>query len=214
MKKDSRISTWEERFRLEASIRKDFRNQCNYIEDIYTGKKAPFQGSNDDPDNNFNILWVNTEILLSALYSRNPSPDVRRRYKDSIDRMKITREQDPARREAIYREEIERIETYNDLGKKIATLMERGLTYVQDTQDYFGNSQDAVKSFVKFAAGQVRVRYVPYISQGEAKKFAIKKNDTGGFEREDGEEILDIMQIQGTEEEGFSWNPGKNLRKS
>ena len=127
--------------------------------------------------------------------------------------MKITREQDPARREAIYREEIERIETYNDLGKKIATLMERGLTYVQDTQDYFGNSQDAVKSFVKFAAGQVRVRYVPYISQGEAKKFAIKKNDTGGFEREDGEEILDIMQIQGTEEEGFFLESGEEFEE-
>lgn len=202
-KKHDRITEWEERFRLEDQIRKDFRKQCNYIEDIYTGKKAPFQGMDDDPDFNFNILWVNTEILLSALYSRNPSPDVRRRYKDSIDRLAISREQNPQKREQIYKEELKRIETYNDLGKKVAMLMERGLTYVQDTQDYFGNSQDAVKSFIKFAAGQVRVRYVPYISKGSAKMFPVKKNEVGEFEREDGEEIIDLMEVQGTDEEGY-----------
>lgn len=204
---DPVVTMWRERLAQEKSIRKDFRNFCTRIEQIYTGKQSPYSNNTEeDASFNINILWINSEILKAALYSRNPSPDVRRRYKDSVDRLKIKRAPQEQQQELL-KEETERIELYNDLGKQISILMERALAYVQDTQDYFGNAEDAVSSFIKFAAGQVRIRYNPYISEGPAKRFEVKKKEDGSFYRdfEEGEEEteIDLMAVQGSDEEGF-----------
>ncbi len=199
VKKDPNVSKWMKRLHKEASIRRKFRRSCDRIEQIYTGDVAPYSNNTEeDAHHEYNILWVNCEILISALYSRNPSPDVRRRHKDSIDRMRV-KKAPPQEQQQVLQEEQDRVELYNEIGKKVSMLMERSLTYVQDTQDYFGNAKDSVLSFIKFAAGQERVRYKVYTSQGKSKRFKVEKDEEGNFKREDGEEILDLTTIQSEE---------------
>jgi len=108
-------------------------------------------------------------------------------------------------RQLAFEKERKRIEQYNDMGKRIAILFERALSFIQDTEDYFGNAEDAVMSFVKFAAGLVRVKYQTYTSKGMPKRITLSKDvDSDGFRnKETGEafEITDFDSVQ-TDESG------------
>lgn len=127
------IAKWLKRLREEAKVRRQFRSASSKIEEIYTGLVSPYSNNTqEDADHQYNILWINCDILRAALYSRNPSPDVRRRYKDSIDRVKIKKAPE-MERAMVMKAEQERVENYNHIGKQIAILLERALTYTQDT---------------------------------------------------------------------------------
>lgn len=199
------VAKWFERLREEGKTRKKFRAACEQIEKIYTGTVSPYTGNTDETaQDNYNILWVNIEILLAALYSRNPNPDVRRRYKDGIDRLRV-KNSPPEFRQQVIEQEEQRVELYNELGKKVSMTMERALAYIQDTQDYIGSAQDTVKSYLKFGAGQMRVRYKMYTSQGPSTKITILKDEDSGVMRlEDGTEIIDLeTEIDIDEDGGF-----------
>lgn len=168
------IKEWGKRIDGEVKVRKDFRKRIVEIEKIYSGKSSPYDltSAQNQPGIDYNILWVNCQILLAALYSRNPRPDVRRRYKDSGN------------------------PTYNDIGKDVATLLERALVFVQDVEDFYGNSSSAVLSFVKFAAGQMRVKYVMKSSPGMPKRITVIQDDEQQvLKREDTGEAIDAELI-------------------
>lgn len=84
----------------------------------------------------FNVLWSNTETLRPAVYNSLPQPDVRRRYKDN----------DP-------------------LGKAVAEVLKRSLTYGLDTNDFDGTIKFAVLDMLLPGRGVARVRYVPSLAQ-------------------------------------------------
>ena len=80
----------------------------------------------------FNIVYSNVETLLPAIYNSIPVPDVRRRYGDR-----------------------------DELGKLIAQILERAISYSVDSYDF-----DAVMRGVLFDSsvpgrGVARVRYIP-----------------------------------------------------
>jgi len=204
---DPIIKKWEERFQQEATVRKSYRNSCSKIEDIFTGTTSPYSNNTeDDASYNYNILWVNCYIFLAALYSRNPNPDVRRRYKDAVDRIMLSKIPDERMRAMAFQKERRRIENYNDVGKNVAILFERALSFVQDTEDYFGAAEDAVMSFVKFAGGLLRVKYDTFTSEGMPKRITLRKDvDKDEYRTEDGELYMveDFDSVQQDEEGGF-----------
>ncbi len=94
--------------------------------------------------NGFNILWANTEVIRPNLYNSTPKPDVRRRYRD----------EDP-------------------VGKQIAEVIERGLSFEADCCDFDGVMESTVYDSVLPGRGAVRICFEPYYSgEGEDKTLA------------------------------------------
>lgn len=74
---------------------RDQLDLANKVEREWREDRAPkivkkFRDEDTRPDNRFNILWPNTELMGSATYSDTPRPDVRRTFMDK----------DPAGRQA------------------------------------------------------------------------------------------------------------------
>ena len=86
----------------------------------------------DRPPSQFNILWSNTEILRSALYSSTPRPDVRRRFRDA----------DP-------------------VAKAAAQALERALAFAIDDTDLDATMNLAILDYVLPGRAVTRVRYRP-----------------------------------------------------
>ncbi len=82
----------------------------------------------------FNILHSNIETLVPALYNSTPSPDVRRRFNDP----------DP-------------------IGKAVADILERALSYSVDDYDFDHVMNLGVKDAELPGRAVVRVRYKPYV---------------------------------------------------
>lgn len=86
----------------------------------------------DRKKNSFNILWANTEVLRPALYNSTPKPDVRRRFRQ------------------------------NDmLGKAVAEVAERSLSYCIDAYDLDNCVKNDVLDALLPGRGLSRVRYIP-----------------------------------------------------
>src|SRR4051812_17481484 len=75
-----------------------------------------YAGAKDTKLGSFNIFHSNVETMIPALYNSTPSPDVRRRYGDD-----------------------------DKVGKAVADLLERALSYAVDAYDF----DDVMLSIVK-----------------------------------------------------------------
>ncbi len=94
--------------------------------------------------NSFNILWSNTEVLRPALYNSTPKPDVRRRFRQ------------------------------NDmLGKAVAEVAERSLTYCVDAYDLDNCLKNDVLDALLPGRGISRVRYIPKFKQAGGDEAAL-----------------------------------------
>ena len=74
-KADCRIAAWLQELHLAAEREKDFRKEADEILKIYHGKRPD--------EDQFNILYSNTETLAPALYNSTPRPVVKRRFDDA-----------------------------------------------------------------------------------------------------------------------------------
>lgn len=92
-------------------------------------------------DRTFNILHSNIQATVPAVYNSTPVPDVRRRYQDN----------DP-------------------VGKEVADLIERCLSYSVDAYDFDSVVLDAVQDNELVGRGVTRIRYLPYLSDDETRK--------------------------------------------
>ena len=122
----------------------------------------------------FNILWSNTETVRPALYNSVPRPDIRRRYKDK----------DP-------------------LGKAVAEVCERSLTYTIDTQDLDTYMIAAVNDMLLPGRACTRVRYNPSFAEMEG---AEADTETGEIPEELTHEEIGFEQVQWDD---FRRGPGK-----
>ena len=86
----------------------------------------------------FNILYSNTQTLAPAIYNNTPRPDVRRRFRDA----------DP-------------------IGKEIATILERSLSYSTDAYDFDHEVEAVVQDYLLTGRGVLRVTYTPYLGDDE-----------------------------------------------
>ena len=75
------------------------------------------------------MFWSTVNVTHAALYSRPPRPDVRKRNVDVMD----------------------------GVDKQIAMMLERGLSFVQDTTDWDSDSHAAVNDFLVAGLGQAKV---------------------------------------------------------
>lgn len=82
--------------------------------------------------NSFNILWANTEVLRPALYNSTPKPDVRRRFRQN-----------------------------DKLGKAVAEVMERSLSYCVDAYDLDNCLRNDVLDSLLPGRATSRIRYIP-----------------------------------------------------
>lgn len=107
-------------------------------------------------DSKFNILWSNTETMQAAVYAKSPVPDVRRRFKD----------QDP-------------------VGRSVAEVIERALSFCIDTYSFDDESLAAIKGYLVPGLGQIRLRYIPYFQKGEPPKIPLyeeeREDDDGPY---------------------------------
>lgn len=114
----------------------------------------------------FNILWSNVQVLLPALYSQSPTPDIRRRFQN----------RDPVAR----------------MGSE---MLERAVSYGQDEYDFDGMMRRVAEDYVLGGRGIAWVRYDPTFSttrrpindefedeDGEpVDREAVKQDDDGRY---------------------------------
>lgn len=91
------------------------------------------RGAGDSTNKTYNIFHSNVETMCPAIYNSTPNPDVRRRYQDK----------DP-------------------VGKVVADIIERALSYSVDTYDFDDEMKSCVQDMVIVDRGIARVRYLPY----------------------------------------------------
>lgn len=95
-------------------------------------------GDVESKERRFNSLWSNTQNLLPALYSRNPKPDIQRRFKDA----------DP-------------------IGRVASDVMERCASYFCDTDRFSAVSRACVLDYLLPGRGTNWIRYVPHFESDE-----------------------------------------------
>jgi hypothetical protein len=65
---------------------RDFHSQGTRVEDRYLGVKNSGSGANDEGGtSSFNIFWSNIQVILSAIFSRPPKPEINRSHLDPND---------------------------------------------------------------------------------------------------------------------------------
>lgn len=90
----------------------------------------------------FNILYSNTEILKPELYSRTPTPDVRRRFLDE-----------------------------DRVARVAADILQRTISYHTDALDFDGVMSAARDDYLLPGMGCVRVRYVPHYEPAKRRIY-------------------------------------------
>lgn len=112
----------------------------------------------DKGPSRFNILWSNTETQKPALYSATPKPDVRRRYKHD-----------------------------DEIGRQIATILDRALQYSMDsgaTYDFDRTADKLVLDFLLPGRMVSRVKYHPYFKTRQREDYYDTDED---LDRDNGE---------------------------
>lgn len=121
---------------------KRWENRAEKIEKMYRDFDAT-QGQSSN-SSSFNILWSNVQVLLPAVFSRLPKPDVSRRFKDN----------DP-------------------VGRVASLTLERALSFeVEHYPDYRAAMEQCVLDRFLGGRGQAWVRYEPHISAMPATEGA------------------------------------------
>jgi hypothetical protein len=91
------------------------------------------EGPSDENAQRYNILWSNLQVLMPAVYAKDPVPQVERRYKDA----------DP-------------------VGRQASEVLERAIAYTIKTQSFKDIIRSAVLDRFLPGRGIVWVRYVPH----------------------------------------------------
>lgn len=120
-------SRWSQTITLAEDALKPFRDAGREATKRYKVEQEAKRAAK-----RFNILYSNTEVLQSALYGRDPKPDVRRRFNDR-----------------------------NPVAREMGEALERALLYSQD-QNSDGKAYEAgVKDYLLPGRAVVRVEYEP-----------------------------------------------------
>jgi hypothetical protein len=107
------------------------------------------QNESDQARNKYNVLWSNLQTLMPAVFAKNPTPEVERRYKD----------EDPVGREA-------------------SDLLERGLSFaIKEGNNFKGVMRSAVLDRFLCGRGIAWVRYVPHFRDEAVVGSSEVRND-------------------------------------
>jgi hypothetical protein len=123
--------------RYESSAKRWETRSTKIVKRYKDDRKGPA----DEARTKYNILWSNLQVLMPAVYAKNPVPEVERRFKD----------EDPVGREA-------------------SEVLERCLDYCIKTQSFKDIMRAAVLDRFLPGRGVVWVRYVPHFAQAEQEQ--------------------------------------------
>ena len=128
---------WLDAINLASDEEKDWRLCAEKTVALYRQEKTR---TTDDAsgEKKFNIFHANVETKIPALYNSTPIPDVRRRYDEK-----------------------------NPVGKQVADIIERSLSYSIDSYDFDEIIRYSVFDMEATGRGVDRVRYVPYTQDDE-----------------------------------------------
>jgi hypothetical protein len=128
---DPLFRTWmAEIARYESASQKWEKRSAKIVKRFKDDRSGP----KDEARTKYNILWSNLQVLLPAVYAKNPVPEVERRFKDD----------DPVGREA-------------------SEVLERCIDFCIKTQPFKDIMRAAVQDRFLPGRGVVWVRYVPHI---------------------------------------------------
>jgi hypothetical protein len=130
---------WMMELDLADKGEKNWRERAKDVNARYRDEKEDSTSNNYSINDNrysssnrFNILYSNVQTICPALYNQSPKPDVRRRYRDA-----------------------------DKLGKVIADIMERALSFTMDDYDFDRFMRLSVKDCQLSGRGVTRVKYKP-----------------------------------------------------
>ena len=149
------VNRWVTELDLADKQEADWRQRAKDTEARYRDEKVDSrQPGRYSSANRFNILYSNVQTICPTLYNQSPAPDVRRRYRDA----------DP-------------------IGKEVAEVLERCLSFTMDECDFDRYMRLAVKDQQLCGRGVTRVRYNP--------AFADETDEMSGdsYESLQGEEV-------------------------
>lgn len=150
------------------------------------GKLQKKYRAEEQKKNAFNMLYPNTEVLRQAVYSSQPKPDVRRRFRDA----------DP-------------------LGKAVSDTLLRALQFSIDCDAFDNSVKKDVLDMLIAGRGISRIRYVPSLVQvGDTaetgKEDAETNNEHESLEGEQREELAwEQVTLEHVSWEDFRRGPGK-----
>lgn len=164
------------RWLLELTLAgKEEKKWRENVEKLFKKYRAQNQSKNS-----FNIFWANTEVMRQAVYSAQPTPDIRRRFKDA----------DP-------------------LGKAVAETLNRSITFSLDCGDFDATIKQDVLDNLIAGRGISRIRYIPSLVQSETAG-AVEKKDDVALEGEQSEELAwEQVTTEHVQWDDFRHGPGK-----
>lgn len=129
----NKIARWVAEIELYDRETANWRRRAKNIVKRYKDDR----GANDTDlrvSSRFNAFWANVQTQMPSLYSRNPKPDIQRRFKDA----------DP-------------------VGRVASDVLERCVSVFCDTDLFYATMRRAVKSYKLEGRGTTWERYVPHM---------------------------------------------------
>ena len=130
-----KIARWVAEIELYDRETANWRRRAKNIVRRYKDDR----GSNDTDVRlgaRFNAFWANIQTQMPSLYSRNPKPDIQRRFKDA----------DP-------------------VGRVTSDVLERCVSVFCDTDAFYATMRRCVKDYKLVGRGTTWERYVPHLTQ-------------------------------------------------
>jgi hypothetical protein len=133
------VARWVMELDLSDKVEKPWRKRAKDVINRYRDEKSDMNSPGRySGSSRYNILYSNVQTICPALFNQSPKPDVRRRYRDA----------DP-------------------VGKVIADMLERALSYSMDDYDFDRYMRMAIKDQQLTGRGVTRVRYEPRFTEEE-----------------------------------------------
>lgn len=139
---------------IDKAFKRDekWREKGKKIVQRFRDERDNARSSDSSLSSKVNILWSNTEVLKSALYSRTAAPDVRRRFPDA--------------------------RKGDELARTIAEIIERSLSYCIDAYDVDSPIEAALEDNLLPGRGVAWVNYDPEVEgEGEEAQITSQKLD-------------------------------------
>lgn len=163
------ITRYVSELELYAKETMPWSRRCKLVVKRYQDDRGG-DGKIESQERRFNVLWSNTQNLIPALYSRNPKPDVQRRFKDD----------DP-------------------IGRVSSDVLERCITYFCDTDGYASTNRAAVLDYLLPGRGVAWMRYVPHFKPGDppVSQITDDKTDAGDQDEQQAQapDVIDYEEV-------------------
>jgi len=133
--KGAEVVRWLKEIAKASDFEEKWRERADKVVKRYRDEREATEDG-ENRASQFNILYANTQVLKGQMYQRTPVPDVRRRFADK----------DP-------------------VGRQAALILQRALSYTNDSYDFDGVMSNVVEDALLPGRGVPIVKYKPTMSE-------------------------------------------------